>query len=119
MIEAPEEFLPLGSVVRLKGSDKKMMIIGLALILNRDAGETQAPSDGQAAPSREFYDYGLCLWPEGVMGDALVYSNHDCVSEVLSRGYTDESSEAALAQILEILPKMDIPRGNPMPADEW
>lgn len=107
MIELPEEFLPLGSVVRLEGGDKTMMVVGRALIMNKDDG------------TREYYDYGLILYPEGVMGDALIYSNHDKVKEVLWRGFEDESNGEWVTQLTEILPQMDIPKGNPKPADEW
>lgn len=106
MIECPN-FLPLGSVVRLRGSDKTMMVVGRALVLNRDDG------------AKEYYDYGLVPFPEGIMGDALIYSNDDLVTETLFRGFTNEEDEQVIAQIKEVLPKTNVPKGNPQPAGEW
>lgn len=106
MIECPD-YLPLGSVVRLNGSEKTLLVIGRALVFRKDDG------------SKEYYDYGLTPYPEGVMGDALIYSNDDCVSEVLFRGFTNEEDEALIRQVKEVLPKTDVPKGDPTPSDEW
>lgn len=107
MIECPERFLPLGSVVRLRGGDRTMMVIGRALTCTKDDG------------TKEYYDYGFVLYPSGVMGDALIYSNHDCIEDILFEGFSNEQDEALVAQMMEILPQVDLPRGNPQPADEW
>lgn len=106
MIECPE-FLPLGSVVRLRGSQKTMMVIGRALVMTKDDG------------SKEYYDYSFCLYPEGLIGDAVVYSNHDCIDEVLFEGYRNDDDAKALTEIAEILPKVTVPRADPQPNEEW
>ena len=107
MIECPD-FLPLGSVVRLRGSRKTMMVIGRALVMTKDDG------------GKEYYDYSLALYPEGLIGDAVVYSNHDCIDEVLFEGYRDDEDARALSEIAEILPKMTVPKADPQPQqEEW
>ena len=56
------KMLPLGSVVILKGNVKKMMIIARLIAL---------PVKGQVYR----FDYGACLYPEGMVGDSLIYFN--------------------------------------------
>nr|WP_231198221.1 DUF4176 domain-containing protein [Streptococcus equi] len=51
--------LPLGSIVILKGNTKKMMIIARVIA---------APIKGEVYR----FDYGACLYPEGMMGDSLI-----------------------------------------------
>ena len=108
MIEAPD-FLPLGSVVTLQGNDeKRLMVIGRALAVDNAEGV------------REYYDYALVLYPEGLIGDAIVYSNHDCVTNVFARGFTDEEDEALTAVLKDMLAEVDdIPRSRPQDKDAW
>lgn len=105
MIECPD-FLPLGSVVTLKGSPKTLLVIARGLVVETDEG-------------KRYYDYGMCLYPEGLMGDAVVYSNHDCISEVLFKGFSDENDEKVLATLAEVLPETNVPRGEASSADAW
>lgn len=105
MIEAPD-FLPLGSVVSLEGNPKKMMVIGRALIVQNDE-------------QREYYDYGFCLYPEGLMGDAVIYSNHENVEAVHFKGLEGEEDADALISIEEALSDLDIPKAHPQPIGAW
>ena len=106
MIECPD-FLPLGSVAVLKGNAKKLLVIGRALAVENDEGE------------KEYYDYSFALYPEGLVRDTVIYSNHDCIDEVLFRGFEDEENAAVIETLKEILPKMDLPKANPQPVGEW
>ena len=58
------EFLPLGSIVQLKGGVKKIMIIARGAF---------AVVKGE----KRYFDYGACTYPEGVIGDALLYFQHN------------------------------------------
>ena len=84
--------LPLGSVVILKGNVKKMMIIARLIAL---------PVKGQA-----------CLYPEGMVGDSLIYFNHEDIFKVVQEGYTDDDNEIMLENIEAMLQQTDIPKGN-------
>lgn len=108
MIDAPD-FLPLGSVVTLLGNEeKRLMIIGRAMAVDS--------SDG----TREYYDYALVLYPEGILGDAIVYSNHDCITNVIARGFADDEDEALVQTLGSVLAKVDdIPRAHPEQKDAW
>ncbi len=105
MIEA-QEFLPLGSVVSLEGNPKKMMVIGRALIVDGENG-------------REYYDYGFCLYPEGMLGDAVIYSNHENIAEVHAKGFSNEDDMQAVSLINETLAGLDVPKADPQPISAW
>ncbi len=81
-----EHVLPCGSVVLLKGGNKRLMIIGYQRM--RPEG-------------KEVYDYCACLYPEGFAG--LKYCtvfNHDQIDRVIAIGLQNQP-QAALAQQLQ------------------
>lgn len=106
MIECPD-FLPLGSVVTLKGSAKKMLLVGRALAFESDEG------------IKEYYDYSFALYPEGMVRDTVIYSNHDCLDEVFFRGFENDENTAVIETLKEILPKVDMSKASPQPVSEW
>lgn len=66
--------LPIGSIVKLKKAEKKLMIIG-ALQKNGD-GKT--------------YDFMGCPYPEGILDSESMYLfNHSDVEDVCFLGYDD------------------------------
>lgn len=74
-----EGLLPIGSVVLLKNSTKRVMIIGLL--------QKQGLEDGKEA----IWDYSGCYYPEGYMGpDRTFLFNNDQLEKVYSIGYQDE-----------------------------
>lgn len=91
--------LPLGSIVILKGNTKKMMIISRIIA---------APIKGEMYR----FDYGACLYPEGMMGDSLIYFNQDDILKVVQEGYVDDDNDIMLENIHQILSSTDIPKGN-------
>lgn len=75
-----EKYLPLGSVVLLKGGEKRVMIYG-----RRQA----AVSDGT------IWDYAACLFPEGNVDDEHIYLfNHDQIERVFFVGLQDQEELA-------------------------
>ncbi len=93
------KLLPLGSIVILKGSTKKMMIISRVIA---------APIKGEIYR----FDYGACLYPEGMLGDSLIYFNGEDIMKVVHEGFTDEDNELMLENINDVLNKTDIPQGK-------
>ena len=55
---AMKKFLPIGSVVLLKGSTKRVMIVGVK----------QKQADGD-----KVWDYSGCLFPEGILNAEQLY----------------------------------------------
>lgn len=74
------DYIPLGSVVLLKGGVQKLIIIARGI---------NTKQDGQIV----FFDYGAVLYPEGLTGDRMAYFNHDAISRILFSGYDDEENK--------------------------
>src|SRR4051812_30413407 len=79
---AKRDLLPLGSVVILKGSVKKLVIVSRGSIVES-----------------AFFEYGAFLYPEGMIDTNIAYFNHDDVLKVVHEGYSDQDNEL----VLEIL----------------
>lgn len=90
-----KECLPLGSIVILEGSVRKSMIVARGIVV--DVNNEKC-----------YYDYGACLYPEGMTDGKLVYFNYEAVDEIISRGYTDESEN----KIVEAMEKAAISKEN-------
>ncbi|MCL1897176.1 MAG: DUF4176 domain-containing protein [Clostridiales bacterium] len=74
--------LPIGSVVLLQESSKRVMIIGVCQKLAEDGGE-------------RIWDYSGCVYPEGYMGPDKTYLfNGDQIERIFSIGYQDEEQFA-------------------------
>jgi hypothetical protein len=100
-MESPE-FLPLGSVCSVKGNTKKLMVIARGLALQQDDGV-------------RYFDYGACLYPEGLIGDQLAYFNHDAIQRVVAEGYADEDDALHLEALAESLSHVEMKKGDPAP----
>ena len=69
-------FLPVGSVVRLKGGERNVIIIGYTPI---EAGKT------------EMWDYLGGMWPTGVItSDRNLLFNRDQIEEVIFEGFGEK-----------------------------
>ena len=78
-------YLPIGTIVLLKGGKKKVMIYGRR---QQRVGEDVE------------YDYIACLYPEGNIGENYMYLfNHEDVETVISRGYSDAEEEAYVVEL--------------------
>lgn len=93
-------YLPLGSIVLLKGGSQKLLVIGRALIVNKDR-------------KSYIFDYGAVPYPDGITGDQMAYFNHDSISRVVFEGYSDVDNENVVDNINGFLAKNpDLPHGN-------
>lgn len=77
-------FLPLGSIVILKGALKKLMIVNRANIVES-----------------KYFDYGAILYPEGMIDTNLAYFNHEDILKVVSEGYADEDDALMIEQLTQ------------------
>ncbi|MBE5785919.1 MAG: DUF4176 domain-containing protein [Clostridiales bacterium] len=79
------KLLPIGSVVRLVGAQKYLMIFG---IRQTDTKE-----------NRE-YDYIAVMYPEGNLGENLRFMfDHDAIEEILFTGYESVQRQALLDKL--------------------
>ena len=75
--------LPIGSVVLLKGSTKKLMVAGFC---QREVGD---------GAGENIWDYAGCLYPEGFLGTDKTYLfNGDQIERIFAVGYQDEEQFA-------------------------
>ena len=88
--EKNERFLPIGSVVLLKGGKKEVMIMSYCIM---PSGKVYSPN-GKLEKKGLMFDYGGCLYPEGMIkSDQLFAFNHDQIEKVCFKGYvTDQYS---------------------------
>lgn len=98
------DYVPLGSVVYLKGGIKKLLVVARAI---------QVPKNGK----NYYFDYGGVLYPEGITGDQMAYFNHEDISTVFFRGCDDGENKGmtdTINRYVESHP--DLLRGN---AENW
>lgn len=69
-----DEWLPVGSVVKVRGYKRSFMVLGRAVLNDSDS---------------RYYDYCACLYPDGYMGGTLYFFNQDLIAQVESEGYED------------------------------
>ncbi len=85
-----ERFLPIGTVVLLKGATKKLMITSY-LIFTKGENEDKV-----------MYDYGGCPYPEGIIeSNFAVGFNHDKIDKVIHVGYTDDEGRELKQALLD------------------
>lgn len=99
-----DKYLPIGTVVLLKGAKKRMMITGYGL-----------QSDGTG----KIYDYSSCLYPEGVISLQNSFAfDHDQIEHIFFIGFADEEQkdfQNKLKQIISMTQNENIeskPAGN-------
>ncbi len=74
--------LPIGTVVLLKNSQKRVMVIGVLQKQVREGDEV-------------IWDYSACYYPEGYMGpDKTFLFNNNQIEKIYSVGYQDEEQFA-------------------------
>ncbi len=81
-------YLPIGSIVLLKGGKKKIMIYGRRQRRVTDSNE---------------YDYIACLYPEGNLNEDYMYLfNHEDIDTVVFRGYSDVEEEVFIERLNQV-----------------
>ena len=95
MEELYEKYLPIGTVVMLKGGTKRLMIIGFCA---KPIGE-----------ETKQYDYTGCLYPEGIIStDNVALFNHDQIEKIYNVAYTDQEEQEFKKLLKEAVSKEPI-----------
>lgn len=94
MIKA-KEYLPVGSVVLLKGAVKKAVIIGIMQsMLDVEKNVTE-------------YDYIGVMYPEGLLTTETMFMfNHDSITDVVFRGYENQEREELIEKLEKNIEKV-------------
>ncbi len=83
-----KKFLPIGSVVLLKNSQKRIMIVGVK--------QKQVDSD-------KVWDYSACLYPEGILDpDKLFLFDSEQIERLYFIGFQDAEGMAFLKRLDEL-----------------
>lgn len=81
------EFLPVGSIVLLKGATRPVVIIGFTV---------------KEENNDKIWDYLGCAYPFGVMGeDKNLLFQRDDIEKIIQKGYTDEEGNKYLKLLEE------------------
>ena len=95
-----KDLLPVGSVVLLKGGEKRVMICGR---IQTRAGST------------DIYDYSACLYPEGIVDPkSMFFFNRDSIDRVYFIGMQD-SEELNYANKLNEMGEFVVKDGKIVP----
>lgn len=83
-----KKFLPIGSVVLLKESQKKIMIVGVKQ---------------KQADSEKIWDYSACLYPEGILDpDKLFLFDSEQIELLYFIGFQDGEGLNFLQRLAEL-----------------
>lgn len=60
----------------------------------------------------KLFDYGACLYPEGLTGTNILYFNHEDIEEVKHTGYKNDEDTKIVKNINEFMEKASFEKGN-------
>jgi len=84
-----EKYLPIGTVVLLKGGTSKAMITGYCAVTDAKKGK--------------IFDYRGCAFPDGILESrGVALFDHDQIKEICHMGYKNEESIKFLNTLKEI-----------------
>ena len=87
-IDKGEKYLPVGSVVLLKGGEKRIMITGFC-VTRKDKPD-------------EIWDYSGCLYPEGTISpESTLLFDHSQITEVYYLGLIDDEEKEFKKKLVE------------------
>ena len=93
------DYLPLGSIVILNGGVQKVVINARGLVT-------------LAVDPPGFFDYGGSLYPQGIIGDQILYFNHKDIAKVVFEGYTDSEDKMMVDNINDWYAKSEFERSS-------
>ena len=80
------KYLPIGTVVMLKGGEKRIMITGFCAIEN-----------GQ----NTIWDYNGCIYPEGILNsNEMCLFNHSQIDKVYHMGLKEDDEEKKFKKLI-------------------
>ena len=89
-----EKYLPIGTVVLLKGGSKRVMITGFCSV-DRNKNDV-------------IYDYNGCVYPEGYLSsDQTCLFNHDQIDKIYYMGFVDDEEKEFKAKLNELVRSLD------------
>lgn len=98
-----KDLLPIGSIVLLKGGDKRIMICGRIQV-----------KDGEDV----IYDYSACYYPEGIVDlSSMFFFNRNAIETVYFLGFQDKEELDFRSNVLDKLGELEIKDGAIVPKE--
>ena len=89
-MEIGERFLPIGTIVLLKGGKRELMINSYCIVPGGEAFDKH----GKVDVAGEVFDYGGCIYPEGMItSDQLFAFNHGQIEKICYMGYETDNQK--------------------------
>lgn len=83
-----KEYLPIGTIVKVKDIEKRIMIVGISQV--------------REIEKLERWDYVAVLYPTGVYAEnSFYFFNSEDITEIVFKGYDDEERQAFLKIVNE------------------
>ena len=80
----PNKYLPIGTVVMLKGATKRLMIAGYCIVQNEPKNKNEI----------KIWDYCGCLYPEGFLSSKETsLFDHEQIKEIYHLGLSAEEDQ--------------------------
>lgn len=87
-----EKYLPIGTVVMLKGGTKRLMITGFCTVADNNA--------------KKVFDYNGCLYPEGIISSKQsCLFDHSQIEKIYYVGLEDEEEKNFKSKLTELMAK--------------
>ncbi len=81
-----QRFLPIGTILMLKGGTKEVMITSYCVFSQGAAKQ----KDGE----KKMYEYGGCPYPEGILDSNMALAfNHNQIEKIVHMGYESKKQE--------------------------
>ncbi|WP_373895124.1 DUF4176 domain-containing protein [Virgibacillus sp. CBA3643] len=88
-----ETLLPNGSIILLKGGNKRLLIYGRKQIVTGE-GKEEIQTQEEKITEQTMYDYIGVPYPEGYISQEYTYAfNHSDIIDIIFRGYEDEEEK--------------------------
>lgn len=89
-----DKYLPIGTVVMLKGGEKRAMITGFC-------------STAEDEPDK-IYDYNGCLYPEGLLSsDQTLLFDHSQIDKIYHVGLSDQEDKEFKEKLKSMIENLD------------
>lgn len=89
-----EKYLPIGTVVMLKGASKRLMITGFCSMATEN--------------ENEMFDYSGCMYPEGFLSsDQTALFNHDQIAQIYHMGLVDDEEKQFKTSLNALVAQMN------------
>lgn len=97
-MEIGERFLPIGTIVILKNGKRELMITSYCVMPAGDVFD----KTGQIEAKGQLFDYGACLYPEGLItSDQIFVFNHEQIERVCFKGYESDAQKQFSKLLIE------------------